>query len=95
MSASIFDSIKADIDNAIRENLVTPALVDRGKGWMDQLKREYPILHKILMSVVFGEPEQVLKALAMWDIRFKGLHKNPVALKYVRQLQATLNGESA
>ena len=87
---TIFDEIKSDIDRAIREELITPALVDRGYGWIEQLRVEYPIAHKLLMAVIYGKPEQVLKALGYWEPSFKDLSKNPMAIKYVRLLQERL-----
>jgi len=87
---TIFDQIKADIDSAIKEELITPALVDRGYGWIEQMRVEFPIAHRILMAVIYGKPEAVLKALAVWEPSFKGLDKKPVAVRYVKLLQERL-----
>jgi hypothetical protein len=87
---TIFEEIKADIEKAVQEQLITPALVDRGKGWIDQLERESPLVYKLLMAVLYREPATALRALAVWEPDFKELVNNPVAVKYVRLLQERL-----
>ena len=92
--ADIFTEISTDINTAIHDNLITPALVERGYGWISQLRTEYPLVYKITMAIVYGDPVNVLAALSLWNPEFRDLRKNPMAIKYVKLLQERLrNGD--
>ena len=92
ISSGTLDHIASDIREAIQETVITPAMVNRGYYWFEQLKVESPILYRLIIAIIYQEPERVLGALGMWNGEFSKLRKSPLAIEYVRRLQERLRG---
>ena len=78
---------------AASKQLVNDAVVQRGAGWILELEREFPYAYGLLMSALYKEPVDVLRALAQIDPELRQLVNNQFALDYVRRIQLRIRGE--
>lgn len=78
---------------SVAQGAVDSAMVTRGAAWIEQLKREYPGIHVIIMSLLYRSPADVLDALAEVNVQIKPYVRNEHALTYIGALQAKLRGE--
>ena len=93
----MMDQLIADLKLA-SSGLLNQAMIDRGSGWIESLKADYPLAHRLLIGVLYKEPSEVLDALCKMQPHLRehlsnGRGWNDSALAYVTALQKRLRGE--
>lgn len=83
------NKLLADLQSVSRE-IASVALIERGAGWIEQLRIEFPVAHELLMSALHKEPRDVLEALIQMNSDLAQLRGNARVLDYIAQLQARL-----
>jgi hypothetical protein len=73
--------------------MIEQAQVEKGSRWIEALEGEYPLMHRLLMMTLYGEPRDVMKTLCMLVPALKEYRENPHVLAYVGKLQAELKGK--
>lgn len=85
------DSFTSDL-KAVAQGAVSDAMIDRGSGWIESLRHDSPIMHTLIMSLLYKSPEKVVAALALWNAEIKPLVHNEHVLAYIAAVQCKLRG---
>lgn len=75
---------------AAASGVASAALVERGAGWIRELKDESPRIHELLMSVLYKDPVDVIDALAEFSPGLTSLRENENVVDYIARLQASI-----
>lgn len=87
----MLDKLIADLQSA-SQGVIDDAMINRGAGWIDELKNEFPWVYEMLMGMLYKSPEYVLSGLILLNKDLAPYRDNKHALAYIAALQGKLRG---
>jgi hypothetical protein len=76
-----------DLQSTAHE-VASTALVERGAGWIRELKKDFPYAYNLLMAGLYERPEVVLEQLILMNVELRELRGNRFVLDYISRIQA-------
>jgi hypothetical protein len=77
----------------VSTGMINQASIDRGAKWIEAMKFEFPIAHKLVMGFLYKSPGDVLATLGSINPGFKQFRHNAHAVEFIRKLQESLRGK--
>lgn len=90
MSNRLLENFAALIQEAVRREIVEPAMVERGAGWLEEFRREQPALYALIKGFFTAPPAAVLERLAALCPALDAYRQHPIAQQLVGRLQARI-----
>jgi hypothetical protein len=82
-----------EIEKATQEG-INQAAIDRGIGFLEAARAEYPQATEFLLALLYQKPKTVLKRLGELCPAAKGLQHDAHAVAYVEQVQTGLKAKN-